>query len=195
MQLIEGPVALLIGGSWNNHHEQLHTISNRIYPTTTATFKLKNQIATLTHTGIISSTNVPNVVTEWMIILVTNLKSSSSGGRVCFVQCGHLYLIFSTVSSLCINQSMALNDWYDVKLPGIVCMLWTSSFCNYHQFVVRKGPRDANEITAKHQQCKGLSFNPHKLQILSLSRNLALSPESSCQANCTKRIHTFLSKI
>ena len=129
-----------------------------------------------------------------MIILVTNLKSSSSGGRVCFVQCGHLYLIFSTVSSLCITQSMALNDWYDVKLPGIVCMLWTSSFCNYHQFVVRKGPRDANEITAKHQQCKGLSFNPHKLQILSLSRNLAISPESSCQANCTKRIHTFLSK-
>ena len=60
--------------------------------------------------------------------------------------------------------------------------------CNYHQFVVREGPWDANEITAKHQQCKGLSFNPHKLQILSLSRNLAISPESSCQANCTKRI-------
>ena len=66
--------------------------------------------------------------------------------------------------------------------------------CNYHQFAVREGPWDANEITAKHQQCKGLSFNPHKLQILSLSRNAAISPESSCQANCTKRIHAFLSK-
>ena len=139
MHLIEGPVALnwriLEQPSWTTPHNIksniLHCYNNLLTP---------NQIVTLTHTGIISSTNVPNVETEWMIILVTNLKSSSSGGRVCFVQCGHLYFIFSTVSSLCINQSMALNDWYDVKLPGIVCMLGTSSSLQLSPICCKRGP-------------------------------------------------------
>ena len=129
-----------------------------------------------------------------MIILVTNLKSSSSGGRVCFVQCGHLYLIFSTVSSLCINQSMALNDWYDVKLRGIVCVLGTRSSLQLSPICCKRAPMRCKWNYCETQQCKGLSFNPHKLQIFSLSRNAAISPESSCQANCTKRIHPFLSK-